>query len=94
MATFDLGVRWDYDDAPGASHDRSDIAPRLTIAVDPWRSGQTVLRGGYGRYYDQIPLSIAIGALQAQSSVQIFVRNPDYQSHTNPNGQIELPPNT
>ena len=93
-ATLDVGVRWDYDDAPGASRDMGDVAPRLAVAFDPSRSVRTVFRGGYGRYYDQIPLSIAIAALQAQSSVQIFVRNPDYQSHTNPNGGSDLSPNT
>ncbi len=93
-ATLEAGARWDYDDAPGASRDMANVAPRLSVAFDPARTGRTVFRGGYGLYYDQIPLSIAIAALQAQSSVQIFVRNPDYRSHTNPNGRIELPPNT
>jgi len=91
-ATLDAGVRWDYDTAPGASRDTGNVAPRLAVAFDPTRSSRTILRGGYGRYYDQIPLSIAISALQ--SSLQIFVRNPEYQSHTNPNGRTELPPNT
>jgi len=94
VATLDIGVRWDYDSAPGVSNDRGDVAPRLAIAIDPMRTGRTVLRGGYGQYYDQVPLSNAIAALQAQSSVQIFVRNPDYQSYPNPNGRRELSPNT
>jgi hypothetical protein len=93
-ATVDIGVRGDYDNAPGASGDTNDIAPRLAAAFDPWRTGRTVFHGGYGRYYDQIPLSIAIAALQGQSSLQIFVQNPDYQSHANPMGHRELKPNT
>ena len=38
----------------GYEGDRNNIAPRLGLA---WTVGRTVLRGGYGIYYDQPPLA-------------------------------------
>jgi hypothetical protein len=38
----------------GAPNDLNNIAPRLGLTWDPMSDGRTVLRGGYGIYYDQI----------------------------------------
>ncbi len=38
----------------GAPNDLNNIAPRLGLTWDPRGNGRTVLRGGYGIYYDQI----------------------------------------
>ncbi len=37
-----------------APNDRNNIAPRLGVTWDPNGDGRTVVRGGYGIYYDQI----------------------------------------
>ena len=38
--------------------DRNNFAPRIGFAWDPTKDGKTVIRGGFGYYYDQIFLNI------------------------------------
>lgn len=83
--TLNLGVRWDYEDAPGIAHDRDNIAPRLGAAVTPWKNGRTSIRGSYGAYYDQLLLIISSNALRADATTQILFANPGYPNPFGPN---------
>jgi hypothetical protein len=83
--TVNLGVRWDYEHAAGVSRDTANVAPRLAVALGPWQDGRTAIRGSYGRYYDQVPLSIALAADQARTSSQVFMKNPGYPDPDVPN---------
>ena len=76
--TLNLGVRWDYEHAIGVADDIDNLAPRIGVAFDPWRSGGTSFRGSYGVYYDQVFLGIARTALQAQPGAGIVIVNPGY----------------
>ena len=38
--------------------DRNNFAPRLGVAYRPFGGGETVIRGGYGLYYDMMPIDI------------------------------------
>jgi hypothetical protein len=38
--------------------DKNDFAPRIGFAWDPWNDTRTVIRGGYGIYYDQALVGI------------------------------------
>ena len=50
--TLNLGVRFDRQSTVG----EGNIGPRLGFSWDPARDGQTVVRGGYGRFYDRYPI--------------------------------------
>jgi hypothetical protein len=76
--TLNLGVRWDYEHAEGVSQNTRNIGPRLAIAFGPWEEGRLAIRSSYGRYYDQVPLSIPQAVDQARATTQIVILNPGY----------------
>jgi hypothetical protein len=51
---FDFGTRLEYQ---AATHTQR-IAPRAGMAWTPFRAGSTILRGGFGIYYDRVPLNV------------------------------------
>jgi len=66
--TMNLGVRYDIESTPISNNynpffsagahavDRKDIAPRLGFAWNPGGGGKSLVRGGYGIFYDKITL--------------------------------------
>lgn len=50
---------------------RSEFQPRVGFAYDPWGDGRTVIRGGYGIFYDQLFQNLTLFATQ-QSNPTIY----------------------
>ena len=57
VLTLNLGLRYDEEDIT----DDSNIAPRVGFAWDIGGQGTTVLRGGYGRFYNRLRLGAYSG---------------------------------
>ena len=83
--TFNGGLRWDYEDAPGISRDRNNLAPRLGISYDVTGSARTIVRASYGHYYDQVYLLVAREVEQAAGVAQVRINNPGYPDPLGPN---------
>jgi hypothetical protein len=70
--TLNLGLRYDAQFLPAPIRtDANNFAPRVGIAYAPeWlgRGGRTVVRAGYGVFYDRIPLRATSNALQRDGS--------------------------
>ena len=56
--TFNLGLRYDHQKHTASSKD--DIAPRFGLAWDVTGEGTTVVRGGVGRFYSYVPVSVVL----------------------------------
>lgn len=61
--TFNVGVRYDLQFLETIATDRNNASPRIGFAWSPFESRRTVVRGGFGLYYDRIPLRALANAL-------------------------------
>lgn len=55
--TLDLGLRIDHD---SLSSQQLNIAPRIGFVFAPTRDNRTAIRGGFGLFYDKIPINVAV----------------------------------
>jgi outer membrane receptor protein involved in Fe transport len=62
--------------------DTNDWGPRIGFAWDPWNNAKTVLRGGYGVYYDQ-----ALVGIVEQNSFT----TPPFNNSNSPTGTVAVP---
>ena len=82
--TLSYGVRYE---AQNRIHDHADLAPRLTVAWAPSllnrkSNSKTVLRGGYGWFYDRFSSTYALDAIRQNgiNQQQYVVKNPTFSS--------------
>ncbi len=61
--TFNVGLRYDLQFLKSIATDADNFSPRAGIAWSPFESRRTVIRGGFGLFYDRIPLRALANAL-------------------------------
>jgi hypothetical protein len=61
--TFNAGVRQDLQFLKTIATDTNNVSPRVGFAWSPFASRRTIVRGGYGVFYDRVPLRALANAL-------------------------------
>ncbi len=61
--TFNAGIRYDLQFLESIATDRNNFSPRAGFAWSPFASRRTVIRGGFGLFYDRVPLRALANAL-------------------------------
>lgn len=71
--TLNLGLRYDWESIVA---DNNNLAPRIGFAYDPTGDGRTVVRGGYGRFYERLQTGTFNNfVLDAANITQGFILN-------------------
>jgi hypothetical protein len=96
--TFNVGVRYDrergFHKITGVPDDSNNFQPRLGFVWDPFKTGKTAVRGGYGHYVDQSFLNIQLNVAAARRSVELVIQNPGYPDPFSRGSAANPPPST
>ncbi len=66
--TLNGGLRYDLQFLDTIATDRNNVSPRAGFAWSPFASRRTVLRGGFGLFYDRVPLRALANALLSSNN--------------------------
>jgi len=59
----------------GIPVDSNNVAPRIGLAWDPWANGKTVIRAGYGFFYDHPALALAFLSTAEDGSLSALLES-------------------
>src|SRR5262245_25019186 len=71
--TFSFGLRWENETV---IEDRNNFGPRLSMAWDPFKTGKTAVRAGYGIFYNRALLRTLDDFILTSNALQIDTNNP------------------
>lgn len=77
------GVRYDLQFLKGVKADTNNVAPQLGFAWSPGGSRSTVIRGGFGLMYQQLPLPAISGALEPGGNTVNLIRSGTFTTGSN-----------
>jgi hypothetical protein len=63
FATVNLGLRYDLQFLETIHTDTDNVSPRIGLAISPFESRRTVIRGSAGLFFDRVPLRAVANAL-------------------------------
>jgi hypothetical protein len=69
--TLNLGLRYDLEFLNTIATQTGNVSPRAGFAWTPFASRRTVVRGGYGVFYDRIPLRPLANALLSAGNTTV-----------------------
>src|SRR5262245_56920818 len=70
--TFSFGLRWENETV---IEDRNNFGPRLSLAWDPFKTGRTVVRAGYGAFYNRAMLRTLDDFILTSNTLRIDTNN-------------------
>jgi hypothetical protein len=69
--TLNIGLRYDLEFLKTITTQTGNVSPRAGFAWSPFASRHTIVRGGYGLFYDRIPLRPLANALLSAANTTV-----------------------